>query len=648
MSMISNRKRTSLSDAEDDGPKRPKFSYTLLENEIQSLRAELEHERSLRELDQRRAAQVQSRLQREVKFAIEDAEEAKQMLEDLRNSSEEHSRMLRDGRQEAISELRLCQAQLLEAQSQQGANFDASKTHGKVIKLESQLEAYKQEIELLKVSLKEATSQIEDYRRKSEDLLKSEIESKVTSNESCSAPKPVLQELNRVRISLAESERKYRQLSRKSDEWNKKAHQLSLLKETSAADKHRISKLEQETKELHRELEKQRALMVAWEDFEKKMGDLLNVSFSGPPEVSSVLRHLQKQIQQTKKMEEDVKRLENSLEVSKEKLELQEKESRDAQTANLRLQRSVQDLKKELDSANMQLRVLRAQEHIWQREAEGLRSLLKSFNEALSTQPIDGEAKICQLALTTAREEALLFKQDHERLTIELQNAMNEKKRIEEEHNRVLDKFTKLRDALMSERKKSEIALDRAAKAESFAGKGLFNRDITRALHLEKNPLSDAIRERYQNEIKALKRRIEESNVCDSLVSSGNPAKPDVDPEKLHQRLKDTFKEQIGIFREGVYLITGFKIDMHLDKATPYFKVRSVYGEREEDVLIFNWPKNVKQPKSLDLRANDFARVLSTTDAYQYLTKYDSMPGFMASTQLTLLEKCTFVTSGNS
>jgi hypothetical protein len=94
-----------------------------------------------------------------------------------------------------------------------------------------------------------------------------------------------------------------------------------------------------------------------------------------------------------------------------------------------------------------------------------------------------------------------------------------------------------------------------------------------------------------------------------------------------------------------VYLITGYKIDMLLEKSTPYFKVRSVYAEREEDVLVFNWPKGVKQPKSLDLRANDFARVLSTTDGYQYLTKYDSMPGFMASTQLSLLEKCTFVAS---
>jgi hypothetical protein len=151
------------------------------------------------------------------------------------------------------------------------------------------------------------------------------------------------------------------------------------------------------------------------------------------------------------------------------------------------------------------------------------------------------------------------------------------------------------------------------------------------------------MRERYQVEIASLKKRLEEmtGEKAPLGTASCHPPSSEVDPEKLHQRLKDTFKEQIGIFREGVYLITGYKIDMFLDKSSPYFKVRSVYGEREEDVLVFNWPKGVKQPKSLDLCATDFAKALSATDSYQYLTKFNSTAGFMASTQLNLLDKCT-------
>jgi hypothetical protein len=257
-------------------------------------------------------------------------------------------------------------------------------------------------------------------------------------------------------------------------------------------------------------------------------------------------------------------------------------------------------------------------------------------------------------ALATARDEIKVIKQERDRLIKEVEGTAMGKQSLEKEHDRVLDKFTKLRDALMAERAKAEKANDRAIQAETLAGKGQFNPERTRALHLEKNPLSDAIRERYQTEINALKKQLGKVSSdttptrMHSQATTPTTASAEVDPEKLHKRLKDTFKEQIGIFREGVYLITGYKVDMLLDKSTPYFKVRSVYGEREEDVLIFNWPKGVKQPKSLDLRGTDFANVLSKTDAYQYLTKFDSMPGFMASTQLSLLEKCTFVAASNS
>jgi len=57
----------------------------------------------------------------------------------------------------------------------------------------------------------------------------------------------------------------------------------------------------------------------------------------------------------------------------------------------------------------------------------------------------------------------------------------------------------------------------------------------------------------------------------------------DVDAQKLHKRLKESFKEQIGLFREGVYLLTGYKIEMlqtsgeHSER--PQFKVRSMYAE---------------------------------------------------------------------
>jgi hypothetical protein len=639
-----NRKRALLGEHVEETPKRSKLlSYTLLENELQSLRSELEHERSLRELDQRRAAQTKSRLERQVQFASEEAEDAKQLLEANRIESEGHIQNLREGRQEALEELRDCQAQLVDVEELL-PDVDDATAQDKIAQLEAQLEARTEQVESLRKSLEEVIAEGEQQRL----LLVAQKKQPNEDNESISgslAPKAVLQELNKVRIALAESDRKYRQLRRKSDDWNKKAQQFVQLKEISTGAKLRISKLEMDIKEMQRELENRRATNERWEEFAKELGQVLKLTSSGPPEVATVMRHLQKQLHQVKTMESDKTNLERDMQKSSEKIAVLEKQVRDTATAATRLQRDFVSTEKELDQAKLQIQILRAQEQIWQREADGLRSLLKTFDDVLPGSP-DGAAatKSLELSLATAREETTVIKQERDRLLKEMETTTTDKQRLQKELDRVSDKFIKIRDALMVERAKAEKAEDRALQAETLAGKGQLNPDVTRALHLEKNPLSDAIRERYHSEINSLKKKIEETTGENPVgVASTPAAKSDVDPEKLHQRLKDTFKEQIGIFREGVYLITGYKIDMLLDKSTPYFKVKSVYGEREEDVLVFNWPKGVKQPKSLDLRATDFAKVLATTDGYQYLTKYDSMPGFMASTQLSLLEKCTFI-----
>jgi mitotic spindle assembly checkpoint protein MAD1 len=199
--------------------------------------------------------------------------------------------------------------------------------------------------------------------------------------------------------------------------------------------------------------------------------------------------------------------------------------------------------------------------------------------------------------------------------------------------------FGKLREALMAERTKAEDAEVRAIQAESLAGKGSFNPDGTRVLHLETNPLSEAIRERYESEIRLLRRQLEATG--QKPAAAGNSA-GEVDPSKLHQRLKEQFKEKIGLFREAVYLMTGYKVDMVTtgSEERPRFKVRSVYAERQEDHLMFVWPAS-KDVRSLDLADTELARLLAKTDSYHYMTKFNSLPAFMASVQLSLFEKST-------
>jgi hypothetical protein len=183
-------------------------------------------------------------------------------------------------------------------------------------------------------------------------------------------------------------------------------------------------------------------------------------------------------------------------------------------------------------------------------------------------------------------------------------------------------------------RARVERAEERANEAEVLAGKGSFNPDRTRILHFQETPLLEALKE----EVEVLKRQLETAKGEKAAANTKHSVA--VDPDKLNQRLKENFKEQISLFREGVYLMTGFKVDMLPGCDRPTFRVRSVFAENEEDHLFLKWPKG-ENPTSLDILNTDLAKILATTPSYDYMTKLHSLPAFMASVQLSLFEKQT-------
>lgn len=168
-------------------------------------------------------------------------------------------------------------------------------------------------------------------------------------------------------------------------------------------------------------------------------------------------------------------------------------------------------------------------------------------------------------------------------------------------------------------------------------------------LHLETNPLSDAIKEKYQSEIDRLKHQLqqaeqqptESSHLLTNPNARTSSPSSNFDAQKLHKRLKERFREQIALFREGVYLLTGCKVDMSFsDSDRPHFKVRSMYSEREEDHLMFTL---TKESQSLNLMSTDLARVLMEGPCAVYMKRFESVPAFMASVTLALFEKQTMI-----
>ena len=470
------------------------------------------------------------------------------------------------------------------------------------------------------------------------------------------APTALLQELNRTRVRLAETERQNRQLLRRYEGLEQRHKQLVQEKEQGQSAQVRVISLESKMRKVQQSYQEAKARLESWTAFGTSLVHELDVTDSAekgpgttaddavPPEVATVMRHFATAQSQLQDLKRECQRREQQVEHMASALV--EKESRAQQlldqVTTVRAQNK--DMKAQLDSQTIQIATLTAQQAIAQRELDSLRVLVQTFDgmpllsptasnqsEILASPKLQTSLKTMQVRMRSIQDELDLVTRDRDRLASELEAAQAAVKETQQEHERVLDKFGKLREALQAERAKVAKAEGRAIEAESLAGKGSFNPDMARALHLKETPLVEALRE----ELAVLKRQLE-------AKGSAATARTPIDPEKLNQRLKENFKEQISLFREGVYLMTGYKVDMLPGTDRPTFRVRSVFAEQEEDHLMLKWPKS-EPVSSLDLLGTDFAKALSNTPSYDYMVKFHSLPAFLASVQLSLFERQTLV-----
>jgi len=560
--------------------------------------------------------------------------------------------------------------------------------------LESHIGARDEEIQSLRLSLRKSEQRLADAEEKK---LKSTSHSQA---DACKVEVPVgegsASEITKIRIKLAETERANRQLTRKVAESEKKVREVVQHREVAKAAKSKAERLEEEMKALRREREEGRVLETQWAEFrfeiEKSFGKektgeekrISPTSMSQPPEIATVVRHFNKIKQKCLHLEEHSSSIQSQLESSQRRVAALENQMA-TQRKELDLwQSEKKEMEHRVTASDTELGKIRAQEKIWQREADSLRSLLSTYENVHESSSGGSEKKKrrvapaesstasrnekegdedgptsqgLRLSLDSARERVDILTQQNNTATEELESSRSEIEKLKAEHERVLEKFSKLRDALYKEREKAAEAEDRACQAETLAGKGSFNSETTRVLHLQENPMMAAVREKYETEIRALKEAIEEMKAESSAKGSTSTKTPpsgkkdtisSLDAQKLHQRLKQSFKEQIAMFREGVYLLTGYKVDMFVDSDRPRYKVRSMFSEQEDDHLMFVWPKTKpgedEGVTSLDMLDTELAQQLSkTSSSIQYITKFKSLPAFMSSVTLELFEKQTFM-----
>jgi hypothetical protein len=69
---------------------------------------------------------------------------------------------------------------------------------------------------------------------------------------------------------------------------------------------------------------------------------------------------------------------------------------------------------------------------------------------------------------------------------------------------------------------------------------------------------------------------------------------------------------------------------------------RSLTRGFKHPTCFLRWPaKKGEAISSLDILNTDLAKILATTPSYDYMTKFNSLPAFLASVQLSLFEKQT-------
>jgi len=281
------------------------------------------------------------------------------------------------------------------------------------------------------------------------------------------------------------------------------------------------------------------------------------------------------------------------------------------------------------------------------REGKGLKSLLATYEAEGKSQGRPADA--ATLALRDARVAAL------ERALGECREA--------------LAGADGTRNKAAPPAKKAPAA---PARRSGLVGAGYdFDPAATRVLHLVRNPTAEAAAKKAAEVAEAAAAAAEAASSSGSTAAAASAAvrsalkavrtpaprgmatpqqqqrgglgpqqPPPTDSDKYNTRLKDMFREHIALFREAVYLLTGFKVDMITAAGpNPKFRLRSMYAPSEADTLLFQFGEGSRQLELLD---TPFATTLDSK-ILVYLRQCNSIPAFLSNITLNLFESSTLM-----
>ncbi|KAF0695572.1 Aste57867_13612 [Aphanomyces stellatus] len=193
--------------------------------------------------------------------------------------------------------------------------------------------------------------------------------------------------------------------------------------------------------------------------------------------------------------------------------------------------------------------------------------------------------------------------------------------------------------------------VERAATLlEKRLAKGDVNPETTKVLHCVSNPPGSAIKQKMEtvemqqlrqenDRLKEIVQSMQTPHTPMAKMSMPTPMKSATSShdtveglQKMNQRLKEVFREQIAKYRDAVYQATGYKVDLKY----PDLRLRSMFAENEADEIKFQFTNN-----ELELLETPFVASLDKRNM-AYLTMCNSIPAFLSGITLALFEKQTY------
>ena len=98
--------------------------------------------------------------------------------------------------------------------------------------------------------------------------------------------------------------------------------------------------------------------------------------------------------------------------------------------------------------------------------------------------------------------------------------------------------------------------------------------------------------------------------------------------------LDQIFGEQIRQYKEGVRLLTGYKIQLEKRNGLDVLRLRSEFANHDDDELVVKWDAATG---ALELLDSDFCAALEPR-VLGYLTTLHSFPAFLSSLTVHLFE----------